>query len=172
MTTTPSTLKTLIQQELGHVTDGRVLVHVKAMLIEPNVVLRDWDYGDPGQQFPCWNVLCHSNSNTGVAYCEKGFGPYMPWGLVWLGDPAHPHFSIGMDSSWFPTFLDAYFDSFAVTELPIWRVMKNGVCGHGELITCEDTWEETWKRVAELREADPCSRYDCRHGITFKSERS
>ena len=114
-----------------------------------------------------WAILNDSNSNTGIAYCESGFGPRAPWGLVWLGDSEDKRMSMGMDSGWFSTFLDAYFESFAATELPIWRVFKTGSSGTREPVTDENFWEPTWERVTECRKADPASRYDCGHSITY-----
>ena len=123
-------LKALINGELEHLSDARVREHIRGLLVEPEVVLRHWDYGQAGEQYPCWAVLNHPASNTGIAYCESGFGPRNPCGLVGLGDR-----SIGMDSGWFPTFLEAYFDSFAATDLSIWRVFKVGLTGDREPAT-------------------------------------
>ena len=114
-------LKTQIDLELDRLSDERVLKHIRQHLIPPTVVMRDWDYGDIGQKYPCWTVLEHPSTNTGIAYCEEGFGPDHPWGLVFLSGA---HMSTGMDSGWFRSFLGAYFDSQPVTELPIWRVFK------------------------------------------------
>jgi hypothetical protein len=50
-------LKALIERELAGLSDARVLAHIRGMLIEPYVLLRSWDYGEPGQQHPCWMVL-------------------------------------------------------------------------------------------------------------------
>src|SRR5205085_10543865 len=50
------------------------------------------------------------------------FGPRSPWGLVNLSGSAN--MSIGMDSAWYVSFMEAYFESMAATELPIWRVFK------------------------------------------------
>ncbi len=47
-------------------------------------------------------------SNTGIAYCEFGFGPRNPWGLVFLSRG-----SIGMDSAWYESFWASYFESMA-----------------------------------------------------------
>ena len=53
-------------------------------------------------------VLKHQHSDTGIAYCEQGFGPSDPWGLVFLsGD----HMGIGMDSGWFSTLESAMRES-------------------------------------------------------------
>jgi hypothetical protein len=54
-------------------------------------------YGPPGQKYTCWTVLEHRPSNTGIAYCEEGFGPSFPWGLIFLSGP---HMNIGMDAGW------------------------------------------------------------------------
>jgi hypothetical protein len=87
------TLKALVENELARTADTRVTTHIRSLLIEPTPVLRDWDYGVKGQQFVCWNALEHGASNTGIAYCESGFGPQTPWGLVVLEGP---HMSMGM----------------------------------------------------------------------------
>ncbi|CAG0933531.1 hypothetical protein TFLX_03094 [Thermoflexales bacterium] len=64
--------------------------------------------GKKGQTYPCWIVLEHKESNTGIAYCDYGFGPKDPWGLVFLsGD------SMGMDSGWFSSLEDAFRESMA-----------------------------------------------------------
>jgi hypothetical protein len=162
------TLKALIEHELEHLSDARVTAQIRGLLVEPEAVLRNWDYGKPGEQYPCWAVLSDAGSNTGIAYCESGFGPRNPWGLVWLGSGEGEHMSIGMDSSWFSTFIDAYFESSAAAELPIWRVFKTGSSGIRHPITDENSWEATWQRVTECRNADPESRYDCDHSIAYK----
>jgi len=60
----------------------------------------------------CWTVLEHQPSGTGIAYCEEGFGPDFPWGLVFLSGP---HMSMGMDSAWFASLEDA------VRKSPAWQ---------------------------------------------------
>jgi hypothetical protein len=159
------TLKALIEEELQHLSDARVLAHIRSLVVEPSVVLRDWDYGDPLEQYPCWTVLNHDPSNTGIAYCEHGFGPLCPWGLVALRDDNAKDMSMGMDSGWFSTLLDAYFDSYASADLPIWRVFKTSAAGVPEPITPEHTWDAAWEQVNEFRKSDPASRYDCGHSI-------
>jgi hypothetical protein len=113
-------LKLLIEAELARVYDARVVSHIRAMLREPHAIMRSWDYGPPGQQYLCWMVLNDTITGAEVGYCEDGFGPECPWGLVSSGEDK----SMGMDSGWFPDFIDAYFDSFACTTLPIWRVFR------------------------------------------------
>jgi len=158
-------LKALVEGELAHMADARVTNHIRSLLIEPKPVLRDWDYGEKGQQYVCWTVLEDQASKTGIAYCESGFGPRAPWGLIWLEDS-----SIGMDSGWYTTFLQAYFESFVVTLLPIWRVFKTEPSGVRLPITPEGGWDETWRQVMEKRREDETSRYDCDTSIVFERE--
>lgn len=162
-------LKKLIDDELRLLSYSNVLSHIRSLLVEPEIVFHDWGYGNPGEQYPCWTVLKDnpSNSNTGIAYCESGFGPRRPWGLVWLdGDDM----SIGMDSGWFSNFLDAYFDSFAPSALDIWRVFKIDSSGKRLPITDDGSWTDSWTQVEELRSADPESRFDVGHNISYARE--
>jgi hypothetical protein len=154
----PIKLKALIDEELKHLSDPRVPAHIRSLLVEPSVVLRDWDYSEPVEQYPCWAVLNHDASNTGIAYCENGFGPRRPWGLVALIGNDPKAMSMGMDTGWFSTFLDAYFESYASGDLPIWRVFKTSPEGVREPITSENTWAATWEQVAEFRKCDSASR--------------
>jgi hypothetical protein len=126
MAVDPETVKTLIERELESLSDARVLTHIRELLVEPEVVFRAWDYSKPGEKYPCWTVFKHAASKTGIAYCEYGFGPRCPWGLVRLEDD-ETRGSIGMDSGWFTSLLDAYFDSHAASELPIWAVFKENL---------------------------------------------
>ena len=160
-------LKGLVEAELERLRDARVVAQIRGLLVEPRPVLRAWDYGEPGQKFPCWAVLNDDDSRTGIAYCESGFGPRCPWGLVWLGSDKPEHMSIGMDCNWYVRFLDAYFECAAASRLPIWRVFKSAPSGIREPITDEDSWDATWERVMLSRNADPAARYDCWHSITY-----
>ena len=86
---------------------------VEQLLVEPYVVDRQWSYG--AGKYPCWTVLEHTRSGTGIAYCDFGFGPERPWGLVWLqGDGVNTdRMGIGQDSAWFSSLEEAFIDSFA-----------------------------------------------------------
>jgi hypothetical protein len=87
----------LTRLQLTEITNPDLVHRIHELQVSPYVVQRDWDYGKPGEAFDCWIVLEHWPSNTGIAYCEKGFGPAYPWGLVFL---TGEHMSIGMDSAW------------------------------------------------------------------------
>ena len=91
------TLKGLIGRELKNLLDVRVTAHIRSLLVEPRAELRDWDYGEPGEQYPCWITFADNVSNIAIAYCESGFGPRNPWGLLWL--ESREYMSMGMDLS-------------------------------------------------------------------------
>jgi hypothetical protein len=80
MSITAAQIQAFIEIELKTLNDLRITTHIRSLLVEPMPVLRGWDYGTPDQAYPCWAVLNHPQSNTGIAYCEFGFGPSAPWG--------------------------------------------------------------------------------------------
>jgi len=86
---------------------------VRNFVIEPWSEERPWDYGPPGTKYLCWIVVDPPHLNVGINYCESGFGPECPWGLIGLtnGDPG-----MGPDSSWFATLEAAAEDLFG--EVP------------------------------------------------------
>src|SRR5690242_1481096 len=107
MAVDPAQLMNSIEEELLAIGDLRTVEYIRSCLIEPVAELRDWDYGEEGQQYVCWIVF---KRNAGeIAFCENGFGPKCPWGLLWSGS------SIGQDSGWFATFAEAFFDSAVAT---------------------------------------------------------
>jgi hypothetical protein len=155
-----------IDAEVGKLRDRRVVTEIQALLVTPPTPIRlSWDYGAPGEAFDGWLVFRDPTERTGIAYCSQGFGPRTPWGLVFMNEPFP---SIGMDCGWFPRFLDAYFDSFSATALPIWRVARrNKDTSVRTLITDELSWREAWTVVERMRKEDPGHRYDCEHDIPY-----
>jgi hypothetical protein len=96
-----------VQAELLNM-DPAFAAKIRRFLVQPYCVMREWDYGP--QTYPCWIVLEHDASGTGIAYCQDGFGPRRPWGLLWLrGDRT----SMGPDSSWYDSLANAFLESFA-----------------------------------------------------------
>jgi hypothetical protein len=159
-------LKSLIEDELTTLSDARVIAHIRKALVEPYTVLCNWDYGKPGQQYPCWMVFKDARSGTEMAYCDHGFGPRNPWGLLSFrceGGQRH----MGMDTSWLTTFLDAFFESTACCELPIWRVFSVEPEGRRVPLSDESTWEATWSNIDDLRDRTPAIRYECGHSIKY-----
>jgi len=101
-------IASLVEAELAKITDATVFASVRPLLVTPYPVERDWDYGP--DKYICWTVLEHKRSNTGIAYCESGFGPAYPCGLVFLsGD----QMSIGPDHAWYLSLEDAFRNSEA-----------------------------------------------------------
>lgn len=163
MTVSATFLKARIDAELAQLCDRRVTDQIRGLLVPPRIETRAWDYGGPDEAYPCWIVLEHPASRTGIAYCAHGFGPRTPWGLLFLDGPYR---SMGMDSGWFSRFLDAYFESHAPADLAIWRVFRRDRTTYpGVPITDEADWASTWAKVEELRAADPEFQYDCRQTI-------
>ncbi len=160
-----ATIKALIHAELEQVGDERVVTFLRRHLVEPVPIMVPWDYGAPGTQYLCWVVLEEPGSDVGIAYCEEGFGPAHPWGLLFIRD-GQPSGSMGQDCAWFSTFLEAAFDS-VMSSLPIWRVFKTDASGNTP-ISDEGGWDETWQRVMSLRRDNPEGRYDCDTSVRWR----
>jgi hypothetical protein len=154
----------LVAQEIRSVRDERVVEHIRRLLVTPYVEDRSWDYGET---FPCWIVLDDRDaSDTGIAYCEFGFGPTSPWGLLSM-DESKDRRSMGMDSGWFPTFMDAFFNSFACSALPIWRVFSMDGGSPSKPLTDEMAWDDAWAACHAKRLSDPRSHYMVHHSILY-----
>ena len=151
-----------IEKEITHLDDHRVADYLRNQLLPPFVISRRWDYGQSDDHYPCWTVLRNKKYDTDIVYSEHGFGPRLPWGLV-FSDAEEGH--MGMDSSWHIGFLDACFDSRVVIDLPIWKVFERDQDGELSIISNEGTWDDTWKLVIELREKNADRKYDCDNSI-------
>ena len=170
MSTSPESIQKKMRQELDTLADPRVSAHIQSLLIEPEPVMRPWDYGEEDQKYECWSVLVESDGNIGIAYSEFGFGPRAPWGLVRMSGDRSKH-SMGMDCAWYSSFLDAYFES-AASELPIWRVFKRVDGAYpGQPISVEMDWNAAWKEVETLRAADKEAQYNCHHSISYGGDK-
>jgi hypothetical protein len=110
MVETAAQIDTLFEQELARITQADLVALIKRLRVATRSEDRPWDYGAKEQTFPCWIVLEHRESNTGIAYCSSGFGPRDPWGLLFL---TGPHTSMGMDCGWFACLEDAVRGSMA-----------------------------------------------------------
>ncbi|MEP3636370.1 MAG: hypothetical protein ABJN14_03815 [Paracoccaceae bacterium] len=95
MDTDVNKLNKAIETELGNISSQQVVRHVRSLLVQPRPVILDWDYGEIGQQYPCWIVLEDAARNLGIAFANEGFGPQNPWGLVSIKGTT----SMGMDSA-------------------------------------------------------------------------
>ncbi len=105
-------LDSSLERELSMITDLSLRQEVRLLLGEPVLTRCEWEYGVPGETFPCWKIAESPTKRVGIFYCEMGFGPKNPWGLVMLGAPIP---AMGQDSAWFPTFREAAAD---ILDLP------------------------------------------------------
>lgn len=155
-----------VDEDLANLRDPRVLASIKAFRVTPPTPIRlGWDYGAPGEAFDGWLVFSDPGQSTGIAYCDQGFGPKSPWGLIAIAEVSP---SMGMDCGWFPRFIEAYLDSFSATDLPIWKVVRrNRGRSSRTTITDEASWEDAWNIVHRLRKEDSEHAYDCEHDISY-----
>jgi hypothetical protein len=108
-----SDIEKLVQNELNRMVPD-LLAAVRPLLVVPRMEMREWDYGVEGQTYPCWFVLEHQPSKSGIAYCAEGFGPTYPWGLLFLQGE---WLSMGMDAGWYGSLEGAFRESMAC-DLP------------------------------------------------------
>ncbi len=156
----------LVRDDMRALDDVRVVAHVASLLLGPPRPLRlEWPYGEVGETFDAFLVLDHPQSGTGIAYCQQGFGPANPWGLIWTGRASS--LTTGMDDGWYPRFLDAYFESKAPADLDIWRVREWRSGRDGAWVSGELPWDEAWVQVSTLRASAPHTQYYCDHAVTY-----
>ena len=118
-------LTEMIEAEIALVDDEPIRARIRALLLEPQEIECRWDYWVWDKEkfqetYPCWAVLADtwpSGKRIGIVFCEHGFGPLSPWGLIRI-DEEKP--SMGQDSGWFRTFREAAAD---VLDIPVERVM-------------------------------------------------
>ena len=103
-------IEALVAQQIARISQPDLVQTIRCHLVPPRCEHRPWDYGAPDQTYPCWIVTEHRPSNTCIAFCESGFGPSCPWGLLCLSGQ---HLSMGMDSQWFISLEEAFRDSMA-----------------------------------------------------------
>jgi hypothetical protein len=101
---TAAEVEQLVDHELSRISDRALQNRIAELRVPAYAVMREWDYGPHDLVYPCWTVIEDPRANVGIAYCEAGFGPQDPWGLVFLSGP---HMSIGMDSAWFDSLEEA-----------------------------------------------------------------
>jgi len=115
-------IETRVAAELATIRDTEVRTALSALLTPPERHMRTWDWhsglGD-APRYPCWLVIRHEQSDTGIVFSESGFGPEHPWGLVFLSRDG-----FGADSAWFASLEEAFCDSYAASPLPIWNVVR------------------------------------------------
>jgi hypothetical protein len=143
-----------VERELAMIEDAVVRETLRSRIITPERHLRNWDYGAPGEQYPCWTVAADPESDSAIVYSEHGFGPSDPWGLVFITKPW-----FGMDCGWFARLEDAFVDSFFSADLPIWDVVAEGGGVETAPLAASLTSDEASSRRDELAARDPETRY-------------
>jgi hypothetical protein len=96
-------VSTILENAIGDISDREVVTTIRRYLTEPRLEYRNWGYKD-GTQYPCWIIAVDRESKTVLAYCEHGFGPSSPWGI--LSDSSEAG-EMGMDCCWFTRLEDA-----------------------------------------------------------------
>ena len=66
---------------------------------------------------------------------------------------------MGMDSGWFSTLIEAFYDSSPATRLPIWRVYEFADDGSSFAISDEGDWDPAWVLCKALGKEHPGTRY-------------
>jgi hypothetical protein len=106
----------LFDEELSRIRDARIVAALRRFQVPIRCEQRRWDYGSKGQTYPCWVVADDCDSATSFVYCEFGFGPRQPWGLLNMADSPNPQ-SMGGDWGWFATLEAAFRDSYAWADI-------------------------------------------------------
>ena len=91
-------VKALVQDQLALIRNEARKRALQAILVEPRMEDREWDYGEAGERYRYWVVAEESQSGVILVYCEQGFGPESPWGFLLTRDDQET--TLGMDSQW------------------------------------------------------------------------
>lgn len=114
----------LVEDELRMVRDSAVRDQIQALLVNPAKRDCRWDYWEWDkakyeETYPCWTVMTDTaGGRLAIVYCEHGFGPACPWGLIRMDEDTP---SMGQDSGWSSTFLEAAAE---ILDLPPERLMN------------------------------------------------
>jgi hypothetical protein len=141
-------------RELERIADADVREGLRSRLMVPEEHLREWDYGAPGERYPCWTVAADPESDSAIVYSEHGFGPEMPWGIVSLSEAW-----FGMDSGWFRRLEDAFTGSMLAGGLPIWNVVAEAGAGSRATVATSLTMDDAYAIRDDLARRDPTGRY-------------
>jgi len=98
-------LKNLVTSQLSQIKNEERRNCISAILVEPFTEPREWDYSENTKHL-CW-VIAKPDEHSYFAYCEGGFGPSAPWGIISIDSSG----SIGPDSCWYQFLEDLYIDA-------------------------------------------------------------
>ena len=96
---TPDEIDRIVQAEMAAISDDKKRKVLEGFLVSPRLQLREWEWSEPFEKYPCWIVADLRERDIAIAFSKFGHGALgNPWGLVfqskdnWFG----PCFS------WFP----------------------------------------------------------------------
>lgn len=147
-----------VARELSAIADSVVREALRSRIRPPDEHVRGWEWGAPGEAYPCWTVVSDPVTDTAIVYSEHGFGPATPWGLVFISRPWS-----GMDSAWFMRLEDAFVESFMGAGLPIWDVAVEDAPGTFRRLAASLTTAEAFAMRDDLAARDPGARYHVRY---------
>jgi hypothetical protein len=110
MSISSAAVEQAVEAGIARITQPELIACIRQHRVPVRCEPREWDYGAAGLTYPCWIFAEHPASNIAFAYCEQGFGPSNPWGLLFIRGE---HLSIGMDCGWFARLEDLFRESSA-----------------------------------------------------------
>jgi len=105
---TTEEFEVLMSSEISKVNQTEMLELIKSIKGQVRSETRIWNYGIENQEFTCWVAFEHLATKTSIVYCNKGFGPNYPWGLLSTNTPNN---DMGIDSQWYISLEDAIRNS-------------------------------------------------------------
>lgn len=96
-------IQNLVEEQISGIKDNDRQSALRAIIVDPYVELREWDYAE-NTKYQCWIIAKPKNDDHVFAYCNEGFGPNTPWGII----KKDSNGSMGPDACWH-TFLEDLF---------------------------------------------------------------
>ncbi|MGO4129465.1 hypothetical protein AB4Z01_34060 [Inquilinus sp. YAF38] len=144
-------IQALVAAECARIRDDGTREQLTGYLVTPRRHMLEWDYASEPTAYPAWLV-----ADSGISYCEQGFGPRCPWGLTGLDGG-----SAGMDSGWFRTLHEAFLDSFAwepreiILDPTAWQMPSDALSAVFDALRIPPETERSIESFAALVEAGP-----------------
>ncbi|HEY2840193.1 MAG TPA: hypothetical protein VGJ26_13645 [Pirellulales bacterium] len=88
-------IRQLVDIQLLTIVDPSRREALKERLVSPQPLSLKWGYGAPDERFQCWLIGFSKDGKLRLVYCDQGFGPEYPWGIVGASQDW-----MGMDCDW------------------------------------------------------------------------
>lgn len=95
----------LIERQIASLAQRELAELIRALCVPLRWERRFWNYGEPEQVFFCCVFAEHQASGVSFVYCENGFGPDYPWGML---SAAADDRSMGLDGQWYASIEDVF----------------------------------------------------------------